>query len=115
MTWPSLPQPPPAPGSGPHQVHRQPAAPCGPASGTTAGPVGRHTSADQFPAGLAQPGHLEHAIRELQLTEPALLVRASAIDEAGRDLLAEAIAKAHHQASATSALDPPASVPRRSV
>ena len=56
--------------------------------------------AGQISADLTQPGHLEDAVRDLQLTEPALLARASAIDEAGRELLAEAIAKAHRQASA---------------
>ena len=40
---------------------------------------------------------MEEAVRELQLTDPALLVRAAAIDEAARDLLAEATAKARHQ------------------
>lgn len=49
--------------------------------------------------GVTQPGHLENEICRLQLTEPALLLRASAIDEAARDLLAEAAAKAHHQAA----------------
>jgi hypothetical protein len=60
---------------------------------SAAQPASRHPS-----DGVTQPGHLENEIRSLQLTEPALLLRASAIDEAARDLLAEAAAKAHHQA-----------------
>ena len=55
-----------------------------------------------------QPGHLENEIRNLQLTEPALLLRASTIDEAARDLLAEATTKAHHQAAGR-AVPPPVS------
>jgi len=53
----------------------------------------------RLPDGVTQPGHLEDKVRNLQLTEPALLLRASAIDEAARNLLAEATAKAHHQAA----------------
>jgi hypothetical protein len=51
----------------------------------------------QLPVDFVQPGRLEEAVRELQLTEPALLLRAAAIDEAARDFLAEATAKADHQ------------------
>ena len=32
-----------------------------------------------------QPGRIEEAVRDLQLTEPALLLRAAAIDEAARE------------------------------
>ena len=46
------------------------------------------------------PGHLEEAVRSLQLSEPALRLRAAAIDEAARGVLAEALAKVHHQATA---------------
>ena len=46
-------------------------------------------------------GHLEDAVRSLHLTEPSFLLRAAAIDSAGRDLLAEAISKAKHQATAS--------------
>ena len=53
----------------------------------------------RLPDGVTRPGLLENEIRNLQLTEPALLLRASAIDEAALDLLAEATAKAHHQAA----------------
>ena len=42
-------------------------------------------------------GRMEEAVRNLRLTDPALLIRAAAIDEAARDLLAEATAKARHQ------------------
>ena len=56
-----------------------------------------YVSRGQLPAAPAQPGRMEEAVRDLQLSEPALLLRAAAIDEAARDLLAEATAKAHHQ------------------
>jgi len=49
------------------------------------------------PVTPAQPGRIEEMVHDFQLTEPALLLRAAAIDEATRDLLAEATAKAHHQ------------------
>jgi hypothetical protein len=55
------------------------------------------TSSGQPAATPVQPGHIEDVVRDLQLTEPALLIRAAAIDEATRDLLAEATLKAHHQ------------------
>lgn len=58
-----------------------------------------HASPDRAPAMVAQPGHIEEAIRELHLTEPDLLLRAATIDEAARDLLTEANAKVHHQSS----------------
>ena len=58
-------------------------------------------------------GHLEDAARSLHLTEPAFLLRAAAIDSAGRDLLAEAKSKAQHRM--TTAQHPAASShrPRR--
>ncbi len=55
-------------------------------------------SSRQLPATPMQPGRIEDMVRDLQLTEPALLLRAAAIDEATRDLLAEATAKAGRQA-----------------
>jgi hypothetical protein len=79
-------------------------------------PLTEHPRVGQISARLIQTGHLENAVRDLQLTEPALLVRASAIDEAGRDLLSEAIAKAHRQAStADSGSDISTSVSPRSA
>ena len=54
-------------------------------------------SSGQLPATPVQPGRIEDVVRDLQLTEPALLLRAAAIDEAARDLLAEATAKAGRQ------------------
>ena len=54
-------------------------------------------SSGQLPAMPVQPGRIEDVVRDLQLTEPALLLRAAAIDEAARDLLAEATAKAGRQ------------------
>jgi hypothetical protein len=51
-------------------------------------------SSVQLPATPVQPGRIEDVVRDLQLTEPALLIRAAAIDETTRDLLAEATAKA---------------------
>jgi hypothetical protein len=70
---------------------------------------GEFPPAGPLPAGNPKPGHLEDTVRDLQLTEPALLVRASVLDEATRDLLTEAIAKARHQSSAISESDRPAS------
>jgi hypothetical protein len=58
-----------------------------------------HASSDQAPAMAVQPGSIEEAVRDLQFTEPDLLLRAAAIDEAARNLLTEATAKAHHQSS----------------
>lgn len=46
-------------------------------------------------------GHLEDVVRSLHLTEPSILLRAAAVDSAARDLLAEAIRKAQHQATAS--------------
>jgi hypothetical protein len=56
-------------------------------------------SSGQLPATPVQPGRIEDVVRDLQLTEPALLLRAAAIDEAARGLLAEATAKVHHRSS----------------
>jgi len=79
-------------------------------------PPPEDSASSQISVGAIQPGHLEGAVRDLQLTEPTLLVRANAIDEAGRDLLTEAIAKAHRQASAASAsYTPPPASRRRTV
>jgi hypothetical protein len=52
---------------------------------------------EQRAATPAQPGSIEDMVRDLHLTEPALLIRAAAIDEAAQELLAEATTKAHHQ------------------
>ena len=54
-------------------------------------------SSGQLPATPVQPARIEDLVRDLQLTEPALLLRAAAIDDAARDLLAEATAKAGRQ------------------
>ena len=54
-------------------------------------------SSGQLPATPVQFGRIEDVVRDLQLTEPALLLRAAAIDEATRDLLAEATAKVGRQ------------------
>ena len=49
-------------------------------------------------AGTPLPsGRIEDMVRDLRLTEPDLLLRAAAIDEAAGDLLTEATTKAHHQ------------------
>jgi hypothetical protein len=40
------------------------------------------------------PGTMEHALRELQIRDHALLLRAAVIDQAARDLVSEAMAKA---------------------
>lgn len=55
-----------------------------------------HQASDQLQDALMRPGRMEDTVRDLQLTEPALL-RAAAIDEAARDLLAEATAKSGRQ------------------
>ena len=77
-----------------------------PAGGKCQAPSPGHVQADrtrdpisggQLLAAPAQPGRVEGVVRDLQLTEPDLLLRAAAIDEATRDLLAEANAKAYHQ------------------
>jgi hypothetical protein len=54
-------------------------------------------SSGQLPATPAQSGGIEDVVRDLQLTEPVLLLRAAALDEATRDLLAEATAKVGRQ------------------
>jgi hypothetical protein len=41
------------------------------------------------------PGRTEQALRKLHIRDPALLLRAAVIDQAARDLVAEATAKAH--------------------
>lgn len=56
------------------------------------------TESTQQPAQPAQPqldlppdaGQIEHTLRSLQITEPAQLLRAAAIDQATRDLLTQA-------------------------
>jgi hypothetical protein len=47
------------------------------------------------------PGRTEHALRELQIHDPALLLRAAVIDQAARDLVAEAATKAHSRDTVT--------------
>jgi hypothetical protein len=66
---------------------------------------------ERLPPMNMQSGHVEGAVRELELTEPALLLRAAAVDEAARELLAEASAKAQHQATSHQATH---AVPTRS-
>jgi hypothetical protein len=43
------------------------------------------------------PGRTEQALRKLHIRDPALLLRAAVIDQAARDLVAEATAKAHRR------------------
>ena len=45
------------------------------------------------------PGRTEQALRKLKIRDPALLLRAAVIDQAARDLVAEATAKAHSRDS----------------
>jgi hypothetical protein len=59
---------------------------------------------DQRPASLPPvvtpvPGRTEHALRDLQIHDPALLLRAAVIDQAARDLVAEATAKVNSRAT----------------
>jgi hypothetical protein len=55
---------------------------------------------DQPPTGQppllsSPPGRTEHALRKLHIHEPAVLLRAAVIDQAARDLLHEATARAN--------------------
>jgi hypothetical protein len=43
---------------------------------------------------LPQPGHIEYSLRNLQISDPDMLIRAAAIDEATRAITAEAEMKA---------------------
>jgi hypothetical protein len=53
---------------------------------------------DPLPGGpQPQAGQTELILRSLQITEPAMLLRAAAIDEAARDLLARATASSRHR------------------
>jgi hypothetical protein len=60
---------------------------------------------DQPPAGppvvTPVPGRTEHALRKLQIRDPALLLRAAVIDQAAHDLVAEATAKARSRLTST--------------
>ena len=56
------------------------------------------------PAAPGQAAQIEHLLHGLQITEPALLLRAAAIDQATHDLLAEATAKSRKQDSAAAPL-----------
>jgi hypothetical protein len=47
------------------------------------------------------PGRTEMALRKLRIRDPALLLRAAVIDQAARDLVAEATTKARSRASVT--------------
>jgi hypothetical protein len=53
------------------------------------------------PAIEPAPGHLQQALRNLGITEPGLLERAVAIDDATRDLMTEAIVKTQRRSLAT--------------
>jgi hypothetical protein len=53
------------------------------------------------PAVIPVPGRTEHALRKLQIRDPALLLRAAVIDQAARDLVAEAAAKVRSRDTAT--------------
>jgi hypothetical protein len=46
-----------------------------------------------------EAGPTEHILRSLQITEPGMLLRAAAIDDAGRDLVANANASSRHRDS----------------
>jgi hypothetical protein len=57
--------------------------------------------APQPPVSTVVPGWTEHALRKLQIHDPALLLRAAVIDQAAHDLVAEATAKARSRDTAT--------------
>jgi len=60
--------------------------------------------ADSTPAETAgsqpHPGQIEHTPRDLSITEPAMLGRATAIDDAAHDLITEATARSGRQDAA---------------
>jgi len=53
------------------------------------------------PAVAPVPGRTEHALRKLHIRDPALLLRAAVIDQAARDLVAEAAARVRSRDTAT--------------
>jgi hypothetical protein len=53
------------------------------------------------PISAAVPGRTEHALRELDIRDPAMLLRAAVIDQAARDLISEATAKANSRSTVT--------------
>jgi hypothetical protein len=57
--------------------------------------------APQPPLVGAAPGRTEQALRELQIRDPALLLRAAVIDQAARDLVSEAKARADSRSTVT--------------
>ena len=61
---------------------------------------------DQRPAArppivASVPGRTEHSLRELHIRDPAMLLRAAVIDQAARDLISEATAKANNRSTLT--------------
>jgi hypothetical protein len=58
-----------------------------------------------------QPGHLEQMLRNLKISEPALLLRAAAIDEAASELTMEAKAQSQRRAAAQDIPRPPLAGP----
>jgi hypothetical protein len=72
------------------------------------------------------PGRTEHALRKLHIHDPAMLLRAAVIDQAARDLIGEATAKADSRSTVTSPVrlavpatgpvpEPPARTARRDL
>jgi hypothetical protein len=59
------------------------------------------------------PGRTEQALRKLHIRDPALLLRAAVLDQAARDLVMEATAKAHSRDSVSGPASRPASGIRR--
>jgi hypothetical protein len=47
------------------------------------------------------PGQIKHALRRLKIRDPALLLRAAVIDQAARDLISEATARANSRTTVT--------------
>jgi hypothetical protein len=76
-----------------------------------AGEDGRHTQAEPAPPGVLPPraGQVEDILRSLDITEPGMLLRAAAIDEAARDVLANATASSRNRDSIN---QPPQRKPR---
>jgi hypothetical protein len=72
-----------------------------------------HQPAPQRPLVGTAPGRTEHALRELQIRDPALLLRAAVIDQAARDLVSEAKARAGSRSTISIRACPPAAAGRQ--
>jgi hypothetical protein len=67
----------------------------------------------QLPAVTPMPGQIEQALRQLQIRDSALLLRAAVIDQAARDLVSEATVKLSSRVTVTVPACPPAPAARQ--